>query len=98
MIRIVVIATVDWAQITRLCLALADGGFKVTALAPAHHGMHRMPTIDVGLLGRTRIAALRSISRTVEQFLFFNDMPTDESYTLSLHDALTGARAPPAPR
>src|SRR5262245_61536010 len=78
MIRILVIAAADWAQITRLCLALADGGFKVMALASAHHGLHRMPSIDVRLLGRTRIAALRSISRTVEQFLPHLIIPGDE--------------------
>jgi len=76
--RILIIATIDWAQITRLCLALIDGGFRVTALAPAHHGLHKMPTIDVGLLGSTRSAALRSISRTVEQFLPDVIVPGDE--------------------
>ncbi len=67
--RVLVIATVDWAHITRLCLVLADGGFKVRALAPDHHQLHKMRTIDVELLGRARTAALRSISRVVERFV-----------------------------
>ena len=67
--RISVIATVDWAQIARLCLELADGGFKVRALAPDHHRLHKMRTIDSELIGRTRTAALHSISRTIERFL-----------------------------
>src|SRR5262245_49887468 len=99
MTRILVIATVDWAQITRLCLALADSGFTVTALAPAYHGLHRMPKIDVGLLGRTRIAALRSISRTIEQFLPHLIIPGDERaidyvhslYVLAIRGHGTGA-------
>ena len=76
--RILVIATVDWAQITRLCLVLADVGFKVRALVPDHHLLHKMRTIDAELLGRTRIAALHSISRTVEQFLPDVVVPGDE--------------------
>ena len=67
--RVLVIATVDWAQITRLCLVLADAGFRVRALAPDHHGLHKMRTIDVELLGRARTAALRSISQAVERFV-----------------------------
>ena len=76
--RVLVIATVDWAQITRLCLVLADGGFKVRALAPDHHRLHKMRTIDTELLGRTRTAALHSISRTIERFLPAVVVPGDE--------------------
>ena len=86
--RILVIATVDWAQITRLCLALADDGFKVRALAPGHHRLHKMRTIDTELLGRTRTAALHSISQTVERFLPDIVVPGDElaiDYLHSLH-------------
>jgi hypothetical protein len=76
--RVLVIATVDWAQITRLCLVLADGGFKVRALAPDHHRLHKMRTIDAELLSRTRTAALHSISRTIERFLPAVVVPGDE--------------------
>jgi glutathione synthase/RimK-type ligase-like ATP-grasp enzyme len=76
--RVLVVATVDWAQITRLCLVLAGGGFRVKALAPDHHRLHKMRTIDAELLGRTRTAALHSISRTVERFLPDIVIPGDE--------------------
>jgi glutathione synthase/RimK-type ligase-like ATP-grasp enzyme len=89
--HVLVIATVDWAQITRLCLALADGGFKVRALAPDHHRLHKMPTIDVKVLGRTRTAALRSISRTIERFPPDIVIPGDERAIDYMHALYTRA-------
>jgi glutathione synthase/RimK-type ligase-like ATP-grasp enzyme len=83
--RILVIATFDYPHITRLCLALAEAGFKVRALAPDHHGLHKMRTIDAELLGRTRTAALRSISRTAELFLPHVVVPGDERAIDHLH-------------
>lgn len=89
--RVLVIATVDWAQITRLCLELADGGFKVRALAPDHHRLHKMRTIDAELIGRTRTAALHSISRTIERFLPDIVVPGDERAIDYMHALYTRA-------
>jgi glutathione synthase/RimK-type ligase-like ATP-grasp enzyme len=89
--RILVIATLDWPQITRVCLALADAGFKVRALAPDHHRLHKMRTIDVGLLHRTRTAALHSISRAVERFLPDIVIPGDERAIDYMHSLYMGA-------
>lgn len=40
--KVLVIATVHWAATTRLCLAMADGGFDVRAIAPDDHAV-RLP-------------------------------------------------------
>jgi hypothetical protein len=40
--RALVATTVHWASTTRLCLALADGGFDVAAAAPADHGLRKL--------------------------------------------------------
>jgi len=60
---VAVIATVHWASTTRLCLALAEGGFRVLALVPDHHALRRIRPIETALLGRTRAQAMRCIGR-----------------------------------
>src|SRR5436190_18812811 len=60
---VAVIATVHWASTTRLCLALAEGGFRVLALVPDHHALRRLRPIETALLGRTRAQAMRRIGR-----------------------------------
>ena len=56
-----IVATVHWASTTRLCLALAEGGFNVVALAPPHHALHRIDSIHSAGIGRTRAQAVRCI-------------------------------------
>ena len=77
---------------------LADGGFKVRALAPDHHRLHKMRTIDVELLGRTRTAALHSISQAVERFLPDIVVPGDELAIDYLHSLTRGPSAAMADR
>ncbi|HTG06619.1 MAG TPA: hypothetical protein VK635_21520, partial [Bradyrhizobium sp.] len=63
---VVVVATVHWASTTRLCLALAESGFEVVALAPDGHALHRLNGIVTRSIGRTRAHGLSEIIRTVE--------------------------------
>src|SRR5260370_26576846 len=63
---VVVVATVHWASTTRLCLALAESGFEVVALAPDDHALQGLNGIVARSIGRTRAHALREIIRTVE--------------------------------
>src|SRR5260370_9972092 len=63
---VVVVATVHWASTTRLCLALAESGFEVVALAPDGHALHTLSGIVVRSIGRTRAHGLNEIIRTVE--------------------------------
>jgi len=65
--RVLVVATVHWATTTRLCLALAEGGFEVAALVPDGHGLLEFPGIAGQRLGRTRAQALRKIRTTIER-------------------------------
>src|SRR5260370_19039191 len=63
---VVVVATVHWASTTRLCLALAESGFEVVALAPDDHALQGLNGIVARSIGRTRAHALHEIIRTVE--------------------------------
>ena len=63
---VVVVATVHWASTTRLCLALAESGFEVVALAPDDHALYGLNGIVVRSIGRTRAHGLSEIIRTVE--------------------------------
>src|SRR5260370_27391523 len=63
---VVVVATVHWASTTRLCLALAESGVEVVALAPDDHALQGLNGIVARSLGRTRAHALHEIIRTVE--------------------------------
>jgi glutathione synthase/RimK-type ligase-like ATP-grasp enzyme len=56
-----------WAATTRLCLAMATGGFEVRALAPDIHALHDMRAIGTRQLGRTRRDAIRSIVQAIEE-------------------------------
>jgi glutathione synthase/RimK-type ligase-like ATP-grasp enzyme len=75
---VVVVATVHWASITRLCLALAEGGFEVVALAPDGHALHRLNGIVARSIGRTRAHGLSEIIRTVESHPPDLLVPADE--------------------
>lgn len=77
-LRIVVIATMHWASTTRLCLAMADGGFEVRALVPNDHALYRMSATTVEHLGRTSAEAMNTITRTVERFAPDLLIPADE--------------------
>ena len=63
---VVVVATVHWASTARLCLALAESGIEVIALAPDDHALHGLSGIVVRSIGRTRAHGLSEIIRTVE--------------------------------
>src|SRR5258708_4221606 len=76
--KVVVIATVHWASTTRLCLALAEGGFEVIALAPDGHALHKLSAITVRSVGRTRAQGLGEITRTVERCRPDIVVPADE--------------------
>src|SRR5260370_24503728 len=76
--RIVVVAIVHWASTTRLCLALADAGFEVAALAPDDHALHAMPAGFASRLGRTRADALKAIARMLGVFLPDLVVPADD--------------------
>jgi glutathione synthase/RimK-type ligase-like ATP-grasp enzyme len=75
---VVVVATVHWASITRLCLSLAEGGFEVVALAPNGHALHRLNGIVARSIGRTRAHGLSEIIRTVESHPPDLLVPADE--------------------
>jgi hypothetical protein len=64
--RVIVVATLHWATTTRLCLALAEAGFDVTALVPDGHALHGLADVVAERLGRTRARALRKINATVD--------------------------------
>ena len=63
---VVVVATVHWASTARLCLAMAESGIEVIALAPDDHALHGLSGIVVRSIGRTRAHGLSEIIRTVE--------------------------------
>jgi glutathione synthase/RimK-type ligase-like ATP-grasp enzyme len=75
---VVVVATVHWASTARLCLALAESGFEVVALAPDDHALHGLSGIVVRSIGRTRAHGLSEIIRTVESRLPDLLVPGDE--------------------
>jgi len=75
---VVVVATVHWASTTRLCLALAESGFEVVALAPDGHALHRLNGIVARSIGRTRAHGLSEIIRTVESRAPDLLVPADE--------------------
>lgn len=81
----VVIATVHWASTTRLCLALAEGGFEVMALVPAHHALRHLHGVQTRTIGRTRAQAARSIMALLESRPVDLVMPADERAIDLLH-------------
>jgi len=76
--RILVVSTVHWASTTRLCLALADGGFDVLVLAPDGHAVHDCPRVSSRRLARTHGAALRSLYDTIREWQPAAVVPGDE--------------------
>ncbi len=62
---VVVVTTIHWPSTTRLCLALAEGGFCVHVVAPEDHAAHRLSGLSSSPLGRTRGEAIASIARSV---------------------------------
>ena len=89
--RVIVVATLHWATTTRLCLALAEGGFEVTALAPDGHALHSLPDVVAERLGRTRAQALGKISATVDLDLPDLIVPADDPAIDLLHTLYTRA-------
>jgi carbamoylphosphate synthase large subunit len=87
---VAIIATVHWASTTRLCLALAEGGFKVLALVPDHHALRHMAPVQTAVIGRTRAQALRQIRRRLAERID-RVVPADERAIELLHATYVAA-------
>ncbi len=59
------VATTHWPFTTRLCLAMAEGGFDVRAIAPKRHALHQMSSIATERLGHSRRQAIADISMAI---------------------------------
>jgi D-alanine-D-alanine ligase-like ATP-grasp enzyme len=81
----VVITTVHWPSTTRLCFALAEGGFRILALVPAHHALRRLDPVEAVVLGRTRRKAVRDISGVLGSRSVDLVVPADERAIDLLH-------------
>jgi glutathione synthase/RimK-type ligase-like ATP-grasp enzyme len=95
--KLLIVATLHWVVTTRLCMALGDAGFQVTALAPPGHGLHALGLGPTRRLGRSRPAALNSIVRAIEAFDPEIVIPSDEGaidLLRTLHARAIGGNAP----
>lgn len=64
-LNVLFVATTHWPFTTRLCLAMADSGLDVRAIAPKHHALHKMSSIATERLGHSRREAIKNISLAI---------------------------------
>lgn len=86
--KVLVATTVHWASTTRLCLALADGGFDVAVAAPADHGARtlNLPAIAVHYDCAPDAGATRAIAKAIDAWLPDLVIPGDDVAVASLHE------------
>jgi glutathione synthase/RimK-type ligase-like ATP-grasp enzyme len=76
--KVLVVSMVHWASTTRLCLALAEGGFDILVLAPEGHALHDCPRVGSLLLRRTRTAATRGVRAEIARWQPDIVIPADD--------------------
>jgi hypothetical protein len=86
--KVLVATTVHWASTTRLCLALADGGFDVAVAAPADHGTRNLnlPAIVAHYDCAPEPGATSAIAKAIEAWSPDLVIPGDDLALASLHE------------
>lgn len=75
---VLLVTATHWPFTTRLCLAMADSGLDVRAVAPKHHALHQISSIATECLGHSRRRALADISMAIERHTPKLIVPGDE--------------------
>ena len=76
--RILFVTTTHWPHATKLCLALADVGLDVMAVAPKDHALHKVSSISTECIGRSRRQATASIAAAINRHCPRITIPGDE--------------------
>src|SRR4051812_20827234 len=96
--KILVVSTVHWASTTRLCLALAEGGFEILVLAPEGHALHACPRVGSCRLERTSAAAARLVRAAIVGWRPDAVVPGDDGAVELVRAIHAGARRRSAPQ
>ena len=83
--KILIVTTVHWPATTRLALALADCGFAVGAVAPAHHGLRRFDRLAARFVSHPHVGLLRAVAAALEQWSPDLVVPADDRAVAVLH-------------
>jgi len=76
--RILFVTTTHWPHATKLCLALADVGLDVMAIAPKYHALHKVRSISTECIGRSRSQATAGIAAAMSRHRPRITIPGDE--------------------
>jgi glutathione synthase/RimK-type ligase-like ATP-grasp enzyme len=77
--RILYATTTHWPHATKLCLALADVGLDVVAIAPKNHALHKVSSISTEYIGRSLRQARASIAAAINRHCPRITIPGDET-------------------
>lgn len=83
--KILIVATVHWPATTRLGLALAESGFAVGAVTPAHHGLRRLDSLAASFVCQPHFGLTGAVAAAIEQWSPDLVVPGDDRALATLH-------------
>lgn len=90
--KILIVTTVHWPATTRLAVALANCGFAVGAVTPAHHGLRRFERLAARFVCHPHVGLLRAAAAAIEQWVPDLVVPADDRALTALHRLHARAR------
>jgi hypothetical protein len=83
--KILIVTTVHWPATTRLALVLAQCGFAVGAVTPAHHGLHKIERLAARFICHPHLGLVRAVAAAIEQWAPDLVVPADDRALAALH-------------
>ena len=90
--RLLIVTTVHWPATTRLGLVLSRSGFVLGAVAPVHHGLHKLSTLAAGFTCLPHLGLVTTIGRAIDQWSPDVVVPGDDRAVAALHELHARAR------